>query len=96
MEKKFEDKMKIYHITCSTDSNYVQHCMAMLCSLFENNKDYIFNVHLLHHGLSVEGQGLITKLCGSYKNIITFYDIDEKLTAEFRISEDHPNLSVAT
>ena len=97
MEKAVcEDKIKVYHITCSTDNNYVQHCMAMLCSLFENNKGYIFNVHLLHHGLSVEGQVLITTLCKNYKNMITFYDIDEKLTAEFRISEDHPNLSVAT
>ena len=44
--------MKEYHITCSTDDNYVQHCMAMLCSLFENNAGYVFHVHLLHHALS--------------------------------------------
>ena len=69
--------MKEYHITCSTDGNYVQHCMAMLCSLFENNTGYIFHVHLLHHALSEHGQQLITALCQRYSCAISFYDIDE-------------------
>lgn len=88
--------MKEYHITCSTDDNYVQHCMAMLCSLFENNAGYIFHVHLLHHALSKHGQQLITALCQRYSCAISFYDIDEQYTSEFKISESHPNLSVAT
>lgn len=88
--------MKEYHITCSTDDNYVQHCMAMLCSLFENNAGYIFHVHLLHHALSKHGQQLITALCQRYSCAISFYDIDEQYTSEFKISASHPNLSVAT
>ncbi len=61
--------------------------MAMLCSLFENNAGYIFHVHLLHHALSKHGQQLITALCQRYSCAISFYDIDEQYTSEFKISE---------
>ena len=42
----------MYNITCNTDDNYAQHCTAMLCSLFENNKDEEITVHVLCGNLS--------------------------------------------
>lgn len=85
-----------YNITCSTDDNYVQHCMAMLCSLYENNKDCTFVLHLLHHGLSQYGQSLIAGLTERYNNTAIFYDIDESYFSNVKIADYHPDLSIAT
>lgn len=51
-------------ITCSTDDNYVQYCMALLCSVYENNKEHNIYIHLLHDGLSdasIEQMEILTK-----------------------------------
>lgn len=69
----------IYHVTCSTDDNYLQHCMAMLCSLFENNREHEFCVHMLVSSLSQEGRTLISDLGTRYHNQIVFYDIDDSM-----------------
>ena len=83
-------------IACSTDNNYLQHCSAMLCSLFENNKDHTVTVHLLHHELSDESQTFLTQLAKRYENTIIFYDIDkDKLGKLFIDQHWHPNLSIA-
>ena len=84
------------HVTCSTDDNYVQHCMAMLCSLFENNKECRFVVHLLHQGLSVENEDLISSLCLRYKNDLKQYLIDSNNSNQFSIAENHPDLSIVS
>lgn len=84
-------------IACSTDNNYLQHCAAMLCSLFENNREHTVTVHLLHHGLSDKSQSFLTQLAGRYENAIIFYDIDmDKLGKLFIDQHWHPNLSIAT
>ena len=75
-----------YHITCSTDDNYVQHCMAMLCSLYENNKDHDFIAHLLVSKLSTEGRNLIAKLGERYHNKTIFYDIDDNMVENFKMN----------
>lgn len=76
----------IYHVTCSTDDNYVQHCMAMLCSLYENNKDYDFVVHLLVSELSSEGRNLISELGERYHNKTVFYDIDDSMVENIKMN----------
>ena len=83
-------------ITCSTDDNYIQHCAAMLCSLFENNREHKITVHLLHNNLSEKSQSLITDLANRYNNKVVFYNIDLKYLRKAKIREDHPNLSLAT
>jgi len=84
-------------IACSTDNNYLQHCAAMLCSVFENNKDHTITVHLLHHELSDESQTFLTQLAKRYENTIIFYDIDmDKLGKLFIDQHWHPNLSIAS
>lgn len=67
----------IYHVTCNTDDNYAQHCCAMLCSLFENNKDMVFHVHILTHGLATDNASFLNELCHRYNNELTIYDVDE-------------------
>ena len=83
-------------IACSTDNNYLQHCTAMLCSLFENNREHAITVHLLHHGLSNEGQQFLSQLAKRYENSIIFYDIDmDRLGKLFIDQHWHPDLSIA-
>lgn len=83
-----------FNITCSTDENYVQHCMAMLCSLFENNKSHHIIIHLLHHELPEDSQIIIKKLCERYNNNIVFYNID--LSHFNNVTIKHADLSIAT
>lgn len=83
-----------FNITCSTDENYVQHCMAMLCSLFENNKNHHIRIHLLHHELPKDSQTIIRELCEKYNNDIIFYNID--LSNFNNVTIKHADLSIAT
>lgn len=83
-------------ITCSTDDNYIQHCSAMLCSVFENNKEHDITVHLLHHGLSSDSQSFLVELANRYGDTILFYDIDLNRLGEVAVDEHwHPTLSIA-
>lgn len=84
-------------ITCSTDDKYLQHCAAMLCSVFENNRKHDITVHLLHHGLSVDSQSFLAHLAERYGNKVIYYDVDMKKLGDVFIDKNwHPNLSVAT
>ncbi len=77
----------IRHLTCSTDDFYVQHCMAMLCSLFENNKESEFLVHVLMDKLSKESCQLISSLCDKHQNKALFYQIDENKMKGIALSD---------
>ena len=76
-----------YHVTCSTDDNYVQHCMAMLCSLYENNKEHRFAVHLLVNSLSENSRVLISRLGERYQNKTIFHDIDAGLLENIKLND---------
>lgn len=69
----------IYHVTCSTDDNYLQHCVAMLCSLYENNRNSHFCLHLLVNSLSQDGRNIISELGKRYDNETIVHEIDESL-----------------
>lgn len=85
----------IYHLTCSTDNNYLQYCEVMLCSVFENNKDLNFHVHLLHSELTSEAISSLTGLCNRYGEIISFYRIDDAMLDKVNRRENSP-VSIAT
>lgn len=80
-------------VTCSTDDKYLQHCAAMLCSLFENNKKHDITVHLLHHGLNDDSKHFLIQLAARYDNKISFYDVDISKYVKVYINKDHPNLT---
>lgn len=69
-------KDHFFNVTCNTDDNYVQHCAAMLCSLFENNKEHSFNVHILTESLSNTSIIKLKEIAYEYGNIITFHNVD--------------------
>lgn len=80
----------IYNVTCNTDDNYAQHCCAMLCSLFENNKEYSFYIHILSHSLSVKNTKQIEDLCNRYNQNVKIYDVNESKLEGVKFRENRP------
>jgi len=66
-----------FNVTINTDDNYIQHAMAMLCSLYENNKEHSITVHVLQKGLSNRSRSFIETLSKRYNNKVLFYNVDE-------------------
>lgn len=80
----------VYNITCNTDDNYIQHCMAMLCSLFENNKDKHFHVYILTSSLSSENIESLDLLFDKYKQEMFFPKINEALLDGVQFRKNRP------
>ena len=79
--------MNLYHVTCSTDDNYLQHCVTMLCSLYENNKELDMVVHILVDSLSQESRNVITNLSKRYGNSAVFYDIKPEMLENIQLND---------
>ena len=77
----------IYHITCSTDDNYLQHCVAMLCSLYENNKGVQMIVHLLVDNLSQKSRDVISSLSEQYGNKAVFYSMRPEMLENIHLND---------
>lgn len=73
----------IFDVTCSTDDKYVQHCCAMLCSLFENNSEHEITVHVPYIFLSEEGRRKISDVADRYNQKCKFYFLDESIFKDF-------------
>lgn len=83
-----------FHVTCSTDNYYLQHCMAMLCSLLDNNKKHVITAHILYSELTTESQKLIYGMFARYGQEVKLYDISgNEMLENCKLS--HPHLSIA-
>lgn len=80
----------MYNITCNTDDNYAQHCIAMLCSLFENNKDEKMTVHVLCSNLSESNKKLIRDLSDRYCQKALFHVVDESVLEGVQFRSKRP------
>lgn len=80
----------IIHVTCNTDDNYVQHCCAMLCSLFENNKAEVFHVHILTHQLLDNHCFFLQKLSARYGNECTIHEVEESKLRGVKFRKNRP------
>lgn len=83
-----------FDVTINTDDNYIQHCMAMLCSLYENNQKHNIVLHVLKKELSEENVKLITDLTHRYENSVIFYSVDESKLVGVQFRKNRP-LSMA-
>lgn len=77
-------------ITLNTDDNYCQHASAMLCSLFENNKEHIFNVHILINSLSEQNRSFLQELGRRYNANVVFYEVDESVLKNVKFRSKRP------
>ena len=68
----------VKHVSCSTDNNYAQHCGVMLCSLFENNPQshYVIHITMNDKTLSAENQSKLRKLVEHYHSECIFHHVD--------------------
>ena len=80
----------IYHVTCNTDEKYFQHCSAMLCSLLENNKDLIFNIHLLTSGLKPSLVENLDEMVSRYGSSLTIHNMNESKLEGVKIRTQRP------
>lgn len=84
------------HIACNIDSNYVCHCAVTLVSLFENNREETFSVHILERGLSAAEQQTLTDLAARYGNRVFFYEPMPEMLVGFTIRKFSKRISMAT
>lgn len=85
--------MKI-DIVINTDDKFLQHAMAMLCSLYENNNKHNIVVHVLQKSLSDKSKQYLTELSEKYNNSIIYYDVDESRLQGVQFRKNRP-LSMA-
>lgn len=57
-----------YNIVLVANEGYVQHAAVMLCSLFETNKNKVFDIYLLTDGISEISKSRLQKLCTRYNS----------------------------
>jgi lipopolysaccharide biosynthesis glycosyltransferase len=81
------------HIACAADNAYVQHLGVMLISLFENNKNNFFHIHLFSASFNITNQKIIEEIVHSFKQQFSFYPLRSSDFEGFYISE---HISLAT
>lgn len=79
-----------FDVTINTDDGYVQHAMALLCSLFENNKSHEIIVHVLTGNLSRDKEDAINALAMRYNSKCLFYHIDNSLLEGVKFRKNRP------
>ena len=83
-----------FNVVINTDDKYLQHAMAMLCSLYESNKTHQITVHVLCKELSEESKKYIDTLSDHYDNHASFYEVDEGRLTGVQFRKNRP-LSMA-
>ena len=78
------------NVTINTDDNYLQHTMAMLCSLFENNKGHNIIVHVMQKELSENSRANIRNLAEHYNQTAVFYNVDESKLEGVQFRKNRP------
>ncbi len=67
-----------YHVACNVDDKFIQHCMTMLCSLFDNNRELSLFVHVLcSNELSSPSRLELVRLAEQFSQKIEFSEVDE-------------------
>ena len=77
-------------VTLNTDDKYCQHAAAMLCSLFEHNKEHTVYTHILINSLSDDNQAFLIGLGKRYNAIVTFYKVDETNLQNVKFRANRP------
>lgn len=70
---------KVFNVCLCTDDNYAVHCAVTLCSLFENNRNDNFKIHILINSLSDGNKQGLIKICNKYNAKIEFHKVNSIL-----------------
>ncbi|WP_297675438.1 glycosyltransferase family 8 protein [uncultured Bacteroides sp.] len=84
------------HIACNIDSNYVQHCSVTLVSLFVNNPNEEFTIHILANDVTPNEKEILERIATRYNNQIIYYPINLELLKGFSIRKFSKRISIAT
>lgn len=88
--------MNQFHISCSTDENYVATCAAMLASLSENNQQTKWLVHILVSDLQEHYKDRLIKYFEATDNIdIQFYEVNKDRLTGVKYRQNNPLTAAA-
>ena len=89
-------KKETIHIACNIDDAYLKYCIVMLTSLFENNRDESFRIHIIAASLTYESRKKLRLWVeGRYKQELCIYEAGEKMLKGCAIYGDS-HISMAT
>lgn len=78
------------NIVINIDDNYIQHAMAMLCSLFDNNESNLVNIHVLTKGLTQESEEKVTALADKYSRKLFIYNVNDEILNGVQFRKTRP------
>lgn len=84
------------HIACNIDSKYVKYNGVMLISLFENNKNESFLIHIIADDLSDHDRYILSEITAKYHQTIKFYTPNSTLLKGFTVQKFSKRISLAT
>lgn len=84
------------HIACNIDTSYVKYCIVMLTSLFENNQNVSFHIHVITEDLSNECRSLMVEFVeNKYHQRVEFYYVDMDLVKDCPRYAEGSHISLA-
>lgn len=84
------------HIAFNIDGNYVRHCAVTMASLFANNPDEAFCLHIVTGGLADADERTLQELAGAHGSSVRFYVPAEGQLDGFTIRKFSDRISMAT
>lgn len=73
------------YIVCSTDNNFVQHCIIMLVSLLSNNSNV--EIFIISDNLSENNINKIKEEVTTLNGIVSFFPVSEEISNKFPMSK---------
>lgn len=84
------------HIACNIDTSYVKYCIVMLTSLFENNQNVSFHIHVITEDLSNECRSQMVEFVeNKYHQRVEFYYVDMDLVKDCPRYAEGSHISLA-
>lgn len=83
------------HIVLASDDAYVQHLGVLLVSIFENNREESFVIHILADNISEEKRELLSQIVEKqYGQNLVFYEMDKAIFLNFPLrARDHISIA---
>lgn len=79
-------KKNYLHIGCATDPNFVYYTCVMLFSLFKNNLNSSFHIHLISKASNSNYLKSVSKLVKHYKHKLMVYELNDNQLQGFKVS----------